>query len=85
MQDVIIIGGGPAGATAAIYAARADLKTLVLDKGLILTQFARRVHSLVQTPELKKSSDLGEEVSQHPKIESHLGARLREAVGEQKV
>jgi Thioredoxin reductase len=32
--DVIIIGGGPAGATAAIYASRADLKTLVIDKGL---------------------------------------------------
>ncbi len=32
--DVIIIGGGPAGASAAIYTARADLKTLVIDKGL---------------------------------------------------
>ena len=32
--DVIIVGGGPAGATAAIYTARADLKTLVIDKGL---------------------------------------------------
>jgi thioredoxin reductase (NADPH) len=32
--DVVIIGGGPAGATAAIYTARADLKTLVVDKGL---------------------------------------------------
>lgn len=34
IYDVIIIGGGPSGATAAIYTARANLKTLVLDKGL---------------------------------------------------
>jgi thioredoxin reductase (NADPH) len=31
--DVIVIGGGPAGATAAIYTSRAEFKTLVLDKG----------------------------------------------------
>ena len=32
--DVIIIGGGPGGASAAIYTSRATLKTLVIDKGL---------------------------------------------------
>ena len=32
--DVLIIGGGPTGSSAAIYTARADLETVVLDKGL---------------------------------------------------
>lgn len=32
--DVLIIGGGPAGASAAIYTSRAGLKTLAIDKGL---------------------------------------------------
>ncbi|WP_134686348.1 NAD(P)/FAD-dependent oxidoreductase [Brevibacillus migulae] len=32
MYDVIIIGGGPAGASAAIYTARGNMKTLVIDK-----------------------------------------------------
>jgi len=32
--DVVIIGGGTAGTTAAIYTARAGLSTLVIDKGL---------------------------------------------------
>ena len=30
--DVIIVGAGPAGMTAAIYAARADMNVLLLDK-----------------------------------------------------
>jgi thioredoxin reductase (NADPH) len=34
LYDVMIVGGGPAGATAAIYTSRAGLKTLVVDKGL---------------------------------------------------
>ncbi|BEP28509.1 FAD-dependent oxidoreductase [Helicovermis profundi] len=33
--DVVIIGGGPAGLTAAIYASRAKLNTLLIEKALI--------------------------------------------------
>jgi thioredoxin reductase (NADPH) len=32
--DIIIIGGGPAGLTAGLYAGRARLRTLILDQGL---------------------------------------------------
>lgn len=35
IYDVIIIGGGPAGSSAAIYTARAELKTLILDKSIM--------------------------------------------------
>ena len=40
IYDVIIIGGGPAGYTAALYAARAGLKTLVIEKMSIGGQMA---------------------------------------------
>ena len=32
MQDLIIIGAGPAGLTAGLYAARKEMKTLILTK-----------------------------------------------------
>ncbi|WP_078553809.1 FAD-dependent oxidoreductase [Alkalihalobacterium alkalicellulosilyticum] len=40
MYDVVIIGAGPAGASAAIFAAKAGKKTLVLDNGKGMTQRA---------------------------------------------
>ena len=40
MYDLIIIGGGPAGLTAGIYAQRAGLKTLLLEKEVLGGQIA---------------------------------------------
>ena len=40
MYDIIIIGGGPAGLTAGIYAQRARLKTLLLEKEMLGGQIA---------------------------------------------
>ncbi len=40
MYDLIIIGGGPAGLTAGIYAQRARLKTLLLEKQMVGGQIA---------------------------------------------
>lgn len=40
IYDVLIIGGGPAGLTAGLYASRARLKTLLLEKGLAGGQVA---------------------------------------------
>lgn len=39
--DVVIIGGGPAGLTAGIYAARGNLKTVMLEKGMPGGQIAQ--------------------------------------------
>lgn len=39
--DIVIIGGGPAGLTAGIYTGRANLKTVILEKGLPGGQIAQ--------------------------------------------
>jgi len=40
MYDIIIVGGGPAGITAGIYAVRAGRKTLLVEKGILGGQIA---------------------------------------------
>ncbi|MHB9096001.1 MAG: thioredoxin-disulfide reductase [Eubacteriales bacterium] len=42
--DAVILGGGPAGLTSAIYLARAKLKTLVIDEGLPGGQVSTTFH-----------------------------------------
>ena len=44
IYDVIIIGGGPAGYTAALYTCRAGLDTLLLEKEAVGGQMARTSH-----------------------------------------
>ncbi|MBA7603501.1 Thioredoxin reductase [subsurface metagenome] len=42
--DVIVIGGGPAGLSAGLYAARASLSTLLIEKGILGGQIANVGH-----------------------------------------
>jgi thioredoxin reductase (NADPH) len=56
-----------------------------VEEALFLTRFARQVHLLVLTQDLKASSELAEEVSQHPKVKVHPATHLREVLGQQQV
>ncbi|MEA3377639.1 MAG: FAD-dependent oxidoreductase [Chloroflexota bacterium] len=60
VYDVIIIGGGPAGGSAAIYTARADLETPVIDKGLTAGALgmASRIANYPGLPEPVAGSEL---------------------------
>lgn len=44
MYDLIILGGGPAGLSAGLYAARANLKALVIEKGIEGGQITNTTH-----------------------------------------
>jgi len=65
MYDLIIIGGGPAGTAAAVYAARKQLKTAI-----ILSEFGGQsivselIYNWIGTPEIS-GSDLGQSFKKH--------------------
>ncbi len=60
--DVVIIGGGPAGLTAGLYAARDKLKSLLIEKALPggLITYAERVENFPGFPEGISGIELGE-------------------------
>ena len=64
--DVAIIGGGPAGYAAAIYAARANLTTTVIEQGMSGGQIAttNEVENYPGFP-LLSGAELGERFQQH--------------------
>ncbi|MBE3117118.1 FAD-dependent oxidoreductase [Candidatus Bathyarchaeota archaeon] len=74
--DVLIIGTGPAGLTAAIYSSWLGLKTLALDSGIIggTTWLAPKIDNYPGYDEGIKGSDLIERMRKHA---SRFGAEIR--------
>ncbi len=77
--DLIIVGAGPAGLAAAIYAARARLRTVVLDESVPGGQVktTHKVSNYPGFPEDVKGTDLAKAFAMQAE---RFGARIRRAV-----
>jgi len=76
--DVVIVGGGPAGCTCALYTARADLKTVILDKNPSVGALAITSH-IANYPGVDKSMTGEELLDQMRKQAVDYGADYRRA------
>ncbi len=83
MYDLIILGGGPAGAAAAVYSARKQLKTL-----LVTSEFGGQsivselIYNWIGTPEVS-GANLGENLKKH--IQYYKGPYLDIVEGERAI
>ncbi len=66
IYDLLILGGGPAGLSAAVYAGRAKLKTVILEKGSVGGQ-AATTSEIVNYTGIRKTTGpaLSDEMKQH--------------------
>lgn len=89
--DVIVIGGGAAGLTASIYAGRARLKTLLLEKSLVggLATYTNEVENYPGFPNSPKGEDITNLMKEQAKkmgVEFKLtDVKSVELAGEEKV
>lgn len=74
MYDLIIVGGGPAGAAAAVYAARKQLRTLlIVGEWGGQSNVSLDIHNWIGTPTIS-GADLAKSFKKH--VEKHVGEYL---------
>lgn len=79
-HDLIIIGAGPAGASAAVYAARKQLKTLMIaEEWGGQSVVSEKIYNWIGTPEIS-GSDLAKNLKAH--VDYYVGEFLQTSGGE---